>query len=289
VNDFEMMCRNVRPPTDAALAAGRRRLLAGARPRRYVRRPAWLLATTATVTATAAVATTVALLPAGGGHHQPDLQKVTLTSATQVLGLAAAKASQTADLHPRGDQYIEFSQPGFGKLPGGHRYLSVDGTRENIFSGPCPRPGSGKTCTSSLGRDYHHSLFYYRTLPIDPAALRRTLPADDHRAWKAVTDDLLDYLPPKLRAAMLNVLAALPATHLDGTVPLPTGGEGIGISGSFQGLTEQLVFDKKTFQFVGDRAQERPGGPFVWEDLTGTISVTDTVPPKTPDNEPKPA
>jgi hypothetical protein len=297
MNELKNMCTQVRPPEPRTLAEGRRRLTAAARgeKRTHARRPrtAWTVGI-ATATGVAVAAGVVAVASTGngpthtggptGGASGP-VGEVRLVSATQVLDFAATAARQQPDLNPGAGQFIHIRSMD-GRV-GRELWLSVDGRKDGVLRrSPC-FDGKKPQCDISLGRtpsDFTPA--YYRTLPTDPVALaawfRREAPGKrplDQRMWKDIQDRIFEqYLPPKLAAAMFTVAAKIPGVHLVKGVKDPAGRDGVGVSKTIDGVQQQLIFDRRTFRFLGTRqiTAAKPAGD--WGFVLLGVSVADSAP-----------
>jgi hypothetical protein len=313
VNELEKMCSEVRPIDPDVLANGRRRLQAAAIKNQRARRPRLLLTGAAAVTGVAVVVGAVAVAGTGSGTHHapakiavkttaPALPEIKLVSAVQVLHLAASAAGKERDLNPRNDQFIVIKETD-GRGGTGETWHSEDGSKNDIsYSNSClPHPMPSFPCYQSLGKAYSYDTpAYYRTLPTTPAALTawldKTAPpdmragqqtAEDKAAgkdpnqyrWKTIEDMVSDnYLPPKLRAAMYAVLSKIPGVSLVGNVTDPYGRKGVAVTMAGRG-GEQMVFDRRTFAFLGVRGTDPGKKSPTWDSVVLSITVADSAPP----------
>ncbi|MEV5746270.1 CU044_5270 family protein [Actinoallomurus sp. NPDC052308] len=259
---------------------------------RVRRRPVIRAAVACGVAATVAAGAIV--LTRGGGSGPTGPSTIQASEVAQVTSLVAAAARKQPDLHPRDDQFIHvksvevtvgadvFDKNGHythEKLPPINRelWLSVDGHRTGLLrETPCP---PGQNCDDPVQP-------YPRTgapAPGSPAALR-SLPTDRVELLKAI--DTMDsgvprpelrlkriqglimehYLPPKVRAAIFEVLGDLPGATIDRDATDAVGRPGIAISvPDGIGGHVQTVFDRRTYQYLGTRSIAGPpaGGRLV--------------------------
>jgi hypothetical protein len=97
--------------------------------------------------------------------------------------------------------------------------------------------------------------------------------------WKDIEDRIFEqYLPPKLAAAMFTVAAKIPGVHLVKGVKDPAGRDGVGVSKTIDGVQQQLIFDRRTFRFLGTRqiTAAKPAGD--WGFVLLGVSVADSAP-----------
>lgn len=212
-----------------------------------------------------------------------------VSDVAKVTSLVAAAARNQPDLHPRDDQFIHVKSvqltglsDGFDK--NGHHtverlprithelWRSVDGHRDGLLRvTPCPH---GRTCGVPL-RAYKASgpapgsAAALRALPTDPdsllAAIDKMTSDDNGRPrpwlrWKSIQDLVNEqYVPPKIRAALFEVVGKLPGATLDRTATDAIGRPGIAVSvPDGLGGHDEMIFDRRTYQYLGARGITGP-------------------------------
>jgi len=272
-------------PDRAALAPGRAVLLAeAARPSRRVR-PAWRFG----LALTAAAATVVAGFAVLGDDRPVELRPV---SVTRFLESAASAAEKKPDVRPSPHQWIysKTFQPSpavvQGDLPDhlvhAEHWVRFDGLQSARYE---PRGGKVelrivdekwvKHNTDSEERTPAQWYDYYRTLPVDPAALlalmteradaymaERKAPfasADERDQWvfrrlAGFLDDGAS-LPGSMRATVYRAVALIPGVQIKkgtadalgrpGTSVIRTGGDVL--------LTEEFIIGDTAYAYLGSR------------------------------------
>lgn len=256
--------------------------------KRAPRRNVWLRpAITAGAVATVAALTFV-VLPGGGADSTSGKGTTTTTTvqtATTLLeNIALAAEGTELPSGIRDDQfvyiksriaYMTYANGGPGKLDPVHDrevWLSVDGVRDGLleedkdhlrhqvlsFSGDLLEKPATPSATS------YRSL---SKLPTDPdkmlAWLYETVaeevddeqPDKDYRAFVLFGDLIRETLmPPKVGAALYRAAAKIPGVEVVQDVQDTTGRTGIAVTRTgADGEEEQLIFDKKTYTFLGER------------------------------------
>lgn len=160
-------------------------------------------------------------------------------------------------------------------------WLSVDGTRNGLLrerpesdpkgwsETPLPGcvggrlnkvPGEGKAAEDQE-QGCQPLPGYLGGLPTDTDAMYDYLyrnshggkPAD-HQAFTTVGDLVREnYVPPKAMAAMFRAAARIPGTTVVRNVTDPAGRPGIAVAYTARGLQRELIFDPKTFAYLGER------------------------------------
>ncbi|GAB2621015.1 hypothetical protein Aab01nite_35610 [Paractinoplanes abujensis] len=268
MNDLDLMEKfraDVPPPAPDVLA-GARAAMFRAEPPGSRTRFLWSLAPAAALAAAVAVAGVLALPsePAGPGGQAP----ATASDAAQVLRLAAAEARREPVLKARPDQfvYVESRYAGSGRragvgadgqtAPSDQRrqvWQSVDGTRTGLL-----REKDGDTPLDAGFPAYRDKL------PTDAKAMRAFLYQDakpgpkgipvDQIAFTKVSETLREqYLPPAALAALFDAAATIPGTK---TVPRTdfAGRRGVAVSRADDFFRQDLIFDEKTYKFLGERS-----------------------------------
>ncbi|GAA3964644.1 hypothetical protein GCM10023085_53990 [Actinomadura viridis] len=289
--ELRRMYDEVAPPSPEVLAEGRARLLTATRedgrqshrPRRY--RGLLAVALTGTV-ATATAAGAVAIMAQGSDVGGPrDVRPV---SAREVLTRAATVARMEPELKPRPDQYLftrslETWGPGAvtpGK-PKGQRtrqvWLRADGSEPGLLRTSCWRQPTKVCDTPLVSEDAPRNqpvpapgshLWTVREVPrllkLWGSQLNAPSPSPSENpsitAWSGPQDLLHQgYLPPRLRAQVFEFLADVPGVKVDQNATDALGRPGISLSKDNQNLRQELIFDRRTYRFLGSR--DLPLGP----------------------------
>ncbi|MCO6004907.1 CU044_5270 family protein [Actinoallomurus purpureus] len=248
-----------------------------------------LLVRAAVASGVAATVAAGAIVLTRGGSGPAGPSTVRASDVAQVTSLVASAARNRPDLHPRDDQFIHVksvevtvSADVFGKngrhtverLPRTNRelWLSVDGRRTGLLrQSPCPprrscdRPLPGDKRAGAPTPDSTAAL---RSLPTDPAKLLKAIDKIESGAGKArpqlrweTIQDLINeqYLPPKVRAALFEVIGNLPGATLDRNATDAIGRAGIAISvPDGLGGHNEMIFDRRTYQYLGSRSIAGP-------------------------------
>ncbi|MGD0554976.1 MAG: CU044_5270 family protein [Streptosporangiaceae bacterium] len=215
-------------------------------------------------------------------------------TARQVLDNAATAALARPDVTPRSDQffYVKLKITGSGSSDGISQYwLSIDGERNGLqevgSSGSSVQPGcvDGRTKvdTAAKGPGYQGPSSvsctaipaYLPDLPTSPGALlsylERTqgvglgkpgLPANALINSLGKEVDALftsDWLSPAQQAALYRLVAQTPGTTLVRHVTDVDGRPGVGVQWIYQGLATVLIFDAKTYAYLGSTEQDGDG------------------------------
>jgi hypothetical protein len=252
--------------------AGVARDAAPARPRR---RLAWSLVPVGGLACAAAVVAVVALRPpdaapppAGDG---PAAVAQAPADAGQVLRLAAAEARKEPVLPAKPGQFVyvhsrvawasaNAAEDGKGEYvaPKGHErriWLSVDGKlpgllREQGQDGDIPLDANVPPAyRADLPTDEKGMTKYlYRDTANDP---KKRSPHS--MAWTKVGDTLREqYLTPDSVAALFDAAAAIPGSKTVSQVDL-AGRKGIAVSRTDAVARHDLIFDRSTYRFLGER------------------------------------
>ncbi|GII27166.1 CU044_5270 family protein [Planotetraspora mira] len=136
-----------------------------------------------------------------------------------------------------------------------------------------------------------------KRLPTDAKGMRAYLysgpdtknPADTD-AWTRVGDLLREtYMPADQRAALFKAAGTIPGVRVTDNVTDAAGRRGIGVGRVHVGIREDLVFDAKTFELLGERGTvvdpktaKAPRGSVVEATARLQVSVEDKA-PKAPD------
>jgi hypothetical protein len=235
--------------------------------------------------AAASAAGVLVLVRGGSGPAGPS--DVRASDVARVTRLVASAARRQPDLNPRNDQFVHirsvdlvaYSET-FGndrllkreKLPRSHRdlWLSVDEHQDGLLrTRPC---GSHDFCDQPLpgrhrpGPPVPGSTASLRSLPSDPARMMPALETLEYgqprpELWlKAIHNAVMEqYVPPRIRAAIFEYVGGRPGATIDQNAHDAIGRPGIAIAvpDGIGGRIE-LVFDRKTYQFLGERTVAGP-------------------------------
>jgi hypothetical protein len=239
---------------------GDRRPAQPVRRSRPVRR--FMLAAWATAGVAAAIAAVLVLAPDKIGGQVPAAN----AEAAQVLHHAAAAALTLPDIQPRPDQFVYQKE-----VNGAESWMSVDGTRDGLGQGaggvdknvfPGCRDGRREAMKGDrvVGTESCSPAPAYRPdLPTDADAMLVYLnrnhsgrPGDANAMGKDILVLMEQhYLRPQSRAALFDAAARVPGLRVVRDVTDPAGRPGIEITWSSEGKSGGIVFDAKTFAYLG--------------------------------------
>ncbi|MBL7253788.1 CU044_5270 family protein [Paractinoplanes lichenicola] len=270
MNDLDLMEKfraDVPPPAPDVLASARAAMFR-AEPPRPRTRWVWRLAPAAALAVAVGVAGVLTLPSEPAGQPGQGPAPATASDAVRVLRLAAAEARREPVLKARPDQfvYVESRYAGTGRragvgadgetAPSERRrqvWQSVDGTRTGLL-----REKDGDTPLDAGFPAYRDKL------PTDAKAMRAFLYQDakpnpkgipvDQIAFTKVSETLREqYLPPAALAALFEAAATIPGTK---TVPRTdfAGRRGVAVSRADAFFRQDLIFDEKTYKFLGERS-----------------------------------
>jgi hypothetical protein len=239
--------------------------------------------------------------------------------AQEILTHAATVAANTPVLKAKNDQLLyiktyEAYGDGSSTYPNviQEEWLSVDGSRSgrtravNVKTGavvfddtlpgcvngmlPASAPGTngldGKPIPCKPIPAYRDDLptttagmyKYLYTIPLKPGVR-----ATDHEAF-TVAGDLIrqSYLPPASLAALFNAVAEIPGVFVRQNVTDASGRAGIAVARTDVGGSSALVFDPKTYQFIGEAYARASGagapvGPFIGASAVLKLAIVDRV------------
>ncbi|RFU38097.1 hypothetical protein DZF91_29445 [Actinomadura logoneensis] len=263
------------------------------RPRRTRARPIrWALVPAAV----AATAITAALATG-------SLTDRSSAKADELMERAALTALHTPVPLPRGDQYIY--QQSIEKLrPGGRPYLryrtewlSVDGSRpglireRNVVPAGSPAPEADqmrpdgeevlRACGPAplLERPYIGALPSKRAEVLELLARHAGEGGRGERLWNAATDVIGTSMAPEARSAFYRALARIPGVGVTRDAADASGRHGVALTRTSDGLREELVFDRTTYAFLGERTLDRHGNEISSTAVLKTSVVDDTPAP----------
>ncbi|GGX02922.1 CU044_5270 family protein [Streptomyces chryseus] len=262
--------------------------------RKTWRRPAFAVPLAAAAVAGATVFALSSAGPGGGGGAQPAF-------SPEAVGLLEdiALAAQRADVPDsvRDDQFVyiesrvgyvqyaEGKKPRFAPVHKRETWKSVDGTREGLLREKGENIDNGEielepdTPGIASNTNYRH----LQTLPTDPAKmldwLHRTSEggkSEDQNTFVLVGDLIHESLmPPEVSAALYRAAAKIPGVVVVPDAVDAAGRHGVAVAREDDGILEQLIFDKETKAFLGERevVVEDTRGGLKKGDLAGTSAV----------------
>jgi hypothetical protein len=222
-----------------------------------------------------------------GGSGPAGPSEVRASDVAQVTGLVAAAARRQPDLNPRDDQFVHIKSVELvnysetfkngrlvkrEKLPTNHRdlWLSVDEHKDGLLRmRPCE---SARVCDQPLygshrpGPPVPGSTASLRSLPADPARLMPAMETLEYgrprpELWLKTIQDVIreQYVPPRVRAAIFEFAGSRPGATVERNARDAIGRPGIAIAmPDGAGGRIELVFDRRTYQFLGERAVAGP-------------------------------
>jgi hypothetical protein len=256
----------------------RQRVLAGcggpaARPGRG-RRPRFVRGWRLAVTGGLAVALAAALLAVSTLRLLGAPPGATAQAAT-ILNRAAAAAARQPALHPRPSQYIFISGLGIGAVFDGatnhitrmtadlhQAWMSVSGTRKGLVR---DQPRSPADLHKVTGPWQSETLLpdqpAYPALPTSAGAmlsyLYRTREGQNPPPVEAFihAGDLIgqSYLRPAELVALFSALRLLPGVTVVRHAVSIAGQRGIAVQQVFHGISDQLIFNARSYAFIGNR------------------------------------
>ncbi|MEV5729772.1 CU044_5270 family protein [Streptomyces pharetrae] len=260
---------------------------APARPRRRWLRPALVAGTVAAVTA---VALTVAV-PSGEPAPRASKEAAALL---EDIALAAEKADAPAGI--RDDQFVyikskggwttQTGDEGPAKLQPVHQreiWLSVDGSQEGMLHDPFARAHHEPLEKQTPGIPSNTNYRHLETLPTDPDEMYEWLnsvsegsSSKDEANFVLVGDLARESLmPPAQAAALYRAAAKISGVFVvDDTVDA-AGRHGVAVARVDDGERVELIFDKETKEFLGERevaVEDLPSG-FEKGEVTGRFAV----------------
>ncbi|MEV8633199.1 CU044_5270 family protein [Streptosporangium sp. NPDC051023] len=132
-----------------------------------------------------------------------------------------------------------------------------------------------------------------KKLPTDVDGMRAFLytgerggDSKDAAAWTAASDMLQEnYMPAAQRAALFKAIGTIPGVDAVENAEDAAGRRGIGVGRISWGVREDLIFDPRTYEFLGERGvvvdekeAQAPVGSLVASSAQFSVTVTDSVP-----------
>ncbi|MEU0738476.1 CU044_5270 family protein [Streptomyces sp. NPDC006134] len=251
----------------------------------------WLRPALVAGAAAAVVATLTVALPSGESAPATSKEAVALL---EDIALAAEKADAPTDI--RDDQFVYIKSKGGWTVQRGddapaelepvHQrevWLSVDGSREGMLHDPYAKsdhePLEKPTPGIPSNTDYRH----LQTLPTDPDEMFEWLnsvsegsDSKDEANFVLVGDLARESLmPPAQAAALYRAAAKIRGVFVVDDAVDAAGRHGIAVARVDDGERVELIFDKKTKEFLGERevaVEDLPWG-FEKGDVTGRFAV----------------
>ncbi|MGW0945063.1 CU044_5270 family protein [Streptomyces sp. NPDC002623] len=256
-----------------------------AKPRKRWVRPALTAAAVATV-----AAVTFTVLPAEPSEPARSTEAVRLL---EDIALAAEHADMPADI--RDDQFVyikskvawsaeEAGQP--AKLEPIHErevWLSVDGSRQGMLHDPAVRSDHQLLEKPTPGVASNTGYRHLQTLPTDPDkmfewlnSVSRGSSSKDEANFVLVGDLARESLmPPAQAAALYRAAAKISGVFVIDDAVDAAGRHGVAVAKIDDGERRELIFDKKTREFLGERevaVKDLPWG-FKKGDVTARTAV----------------
>ncbi|MCT9932940.1 CU044_5270 family protein [Planotetraspora sp. A-T 1434] len=187
-------------------------------------------------------------------------------------------------------------------------WLSADGTRDGAlkreFLDPKAYPGwpIPKAAYAEQGVEWDKlpacptvpdtAYIELKKLPTGPDGMRAYLyskkgsASPDDAAWTAVGDLLREtYMPAAQRAALFKAAGTIPGVTVSEDAEDAAGRRGIGVGRVSNGVREDIIFDPKTYELLGERGvvvdekeAKSPVGSLVASTAQLEVSVDDTAP-----------
>jgi hypothetical protein len=211
------------------------------------------------------------------------------TEAGDLLNRIALVAANSTDLPPldqiRDDQYVYIETYGgyscFGcptTMPDGTErvggwvsyepgerqiWLSVDGSRRGLLREEAVGVGSDVSLDASPGNLHRPTLRYLATLPTDPDLLLLKIywengdmgPNPQQEAFVTIGDLTRESIvPPEVAKALYLAAARIPGIEVVDDVVDALGRPGVAIARTHAGIREELIFDRGTLQYLGERS-----------------------------------
>jgi hypothetical protein len=266
------------PPHDV-----RTRVLAGTHTRgRLLHLPANVWRPVAAAAAAAVVVVSVGLWTAPHADRAGPSRAAPVSpprnQAVVVLHNAALAALRVSDQIPRADQYIFSESVEHGAIGNPRRrqiWHSVDGTHVGLYR---ERPSSATSGAWAENPLNLQEPWYIADLPTTADAMlaylyklsagrygQKETPAEkgtvkEQMVWKHAQGLIADrYMRPESRAALFEALAKVPGAKVEPGVTDAVGRRGTAVGLDVSGVTQQLVFDPKTYAFLGVRAKDENG------------------------------
>lgn len=239
------------------------------------KRRKWLRpALSAAALATAAAVAFTTFQPSDDGTQSPPA--AASEEAVELLeNIALAAEGQRMPDGIEDDQFVyirskatwmEYNPPGGNpKLEPPHNrevWLSVDGTQEGLLHNDGSRGGETKLEPDTPGRETNTNYRSLQKLPTDPTKMLKWLykaskeggKSADQNAFVLVGDLSREALmPPDTAAALFRAAAQISGVVVERDVTDAAGRKGIAVAREDEGERKELIFDKRTKEFLGAR------------------------------------
>ncbi|MCT2589420.1 CU044_5270 family protein [Streptomyces sp. N2-109] len=237
-------------------------------PRRRWRRP--LLTALATATAVA-VGLTVVLLTGDEGTQPPSAaSQQTAVELLEDVALAAEHQSVPDGIRDEQFVYIK-SKVGYMRVEEGKKselerihqrevWLSVDGTRKGLLIEQ-NELGRMELDRETPGIESNTNYRHLQTLPTDPGKMLEWLhkvseggQSEDQATFVLVGDLAREsLLPPQVAATLFRAAGRIPGVRVVQDTVDAAGRHGIAVALESEGERTELIFDRKTKEFLGER------------------------------------
>ncbi|WUG00759.1 CU044_5270 family protein [Streptomyces sp. NBC_00467] len=204
----------------------------------------------------------------GDGADRPPTEAAALL---EDIALAAEHSEQLGDIRDDQFVYIE-SRVGYVRYVMGEKrphfdpvhkrevWLSVDGTRQGLLREDNDN-GESPLDAQPAGIERNTSYRHLQTLPTDPDGMLKWLhrvsengKSEDQSTFTLVGDLLGESLmPPDVSAALYRAAAKIPGVEVVEDTVDAAGRRGVGVARESDGVREELIFDKTTKAYLGER------------------------------------
>jgi hypothetical protein len=242
----------------------------------------WLRPAIGTLAVATAAVTFVVLPSSGGGASAKPPSKATV-ALLEDIALAAENSDAPSGI--RDDQFvyiksrIAYTSQGINNRPekldpihDREIWLSVDGTRWGLLEEKLNDNDHVELEPDSPDNKRATDYRALSKLPTDPDKMRAWLyevsaeevddeqPDKDYAAFVLLGDLIGESLmPPKVSAALYRAAAKIPGVELVRGVKDAAGREGVAVARQSGGRREQLIFDEKTYTYLGERELDEKG------------------------------
>ncbi|MGW3725937.1 CU044_5270 family protein [Streptomyces sp. NPDC000851] len=254
-------------------------------------RPKWLQPALAAGAVAAVTAVTLTLAAPSGEQSTPTTSK----EAVALLEDIALAAEQADTLKIRDDQFVYIkSKVGWSvheegkpaKLEPIHQrevWLSVDGSKRGMLHDPVVRSDHELLEKETPGIPSNTNYRHLQTLPTDPDKMYDWLNSmsqgsnSKEEANFVLVGDLAreSLMPPAQAAALYRAAAKIPNVFVIDDAVDAAGRHGVAVARVDDGERVELIFDKETKEFLGERevaVEDLPSG-FEKGDVTGRTAI----------------
>ncbi|MFD7405508.1 CU044_5270 family protein [Streptomyces sp. NPDC059866] len=253
-------------------------------------RPKWLRPALVAGAVAAVTAVTLTLAAPSGEQPTPTASK----EAVALLEDIALAAEQADTLKIRDDQFVYIkSKVGWSvyeegkpaKLEPIHQrevWLSADGSKRGMLHDPVVRSDHELLEKETPGIPSNTNYRHLQTLPTDPDRMFDWLNSVSQGSSKDEANFVLvgdlareSLMPPAQAAALYRAAAKIPGVFVIDDAVDAAGRHGVAVARVDDGERVELIFDKETKEFLGERevaVEDRPSG-FEKGDVTGRSAI----------------